>query len=137
MTKWFKVLLKIAGAIVMLILILWMGAVGYVSANKKVVLEKVTALLNEHINGELTVESMEPVLLRGFPGISVSLRNVTLRDSLWATHRHDLVRAEEVYISIDAISAIKGSTYIALRRNGCLAKTSPCGSEACFPGVYR
>ena len=112
MGKWFKVLLKIACAIVLLILILWMSAVGYVSANKKVVLEKVTALLNEHINGELTVESMEPVLLRGFPGISVSLMNVTLRDSLWATHRHDLVRAEEVYISIDAISAIKGSPRI-------------------------
>jgi hypothetical protein len=112
MNKWLKVLLKITGALVLLILILWMGAVGYVSANKKVVLDKITALLNENLNGELTIESMEPVLLKGFPGISVSLKNVTLRDSLWVSHHHDLVKAEEVYISVDAISAIKGSPRI-------------------------
>lgn len=52
---------------------------------------------------------MEPELIRGFPGISVSLKNVLLRDSLWQTHKHNLLQAKNVYVAIDAFSLFNGS----------------------------
>lgn len=112
MPKWLKTLLKTAGVLVCLTILVWIGAVAYVHANKKEVLEKITAQLNDNINGTLTIERMEPVLLRGFPGISVSLKNVVLRDSLWQMHKHDLLNAGDVYVAVDVLSLLKGTPRI-------------------------
>jgi len=112
MPKWLKTLLKTAGVLACLTILLWMGAVAYVHANKKEVLEKITAQLNENINGTLTIERMEPVLLRGFPGVSVALKNVVLRDSLWQVHKHDLLQASDVYLAVDVLSLLKGAPRI-------------------------
>lgn len=55
---------------------------------------------------------MEPELIRGFPGLSISLKNVSLRDSLWASHKHDLLKARNVYLTVDAFSLISGPAKI-------------------------
>ena len=112
MPRWTKIILKIAGILFSVILLLWIGVAVYVQLNKEYLLKTVTNQLNEELSGKLTIEKMEPALIQGFPGISVSLRNVLLRDSLWDKHHHDLLKAEEVYIAIDALSIIVGSPTI-------------------------
>jgi len=89
-----------------------MGVASYVYYNKAELLKTITDELNGDLNGKLTIEKMEPSLIRGFPGISVSLENVLLRDSLWLSHKHDLVNAKNVFISIDALSILTGSPRI-------------------------
>ena len=112
MRRWIRITLKVVGALFVLLLIIWLGVAAYIQLNKQYILKTVTNQLNDELSGRLTIEKMEPALIQGFPGISVSLKNVLLRDSLWNEHRHDLLKADEVYISIDAISVIIGSPTI-------------------------
>lgn len=112
MSRWLKLTLKVCGVLICVVLILWMGIAAYVYTNKTALLRTVTEQLNEDLNGKLTIERMEPSLIRGFPGISVALENVLLRDSLWDRHKHDLLKAKNVFIKIDAFSIITGSPTI-------------------------
>ena len=112
MPSWLKISLRIVIGTLLLIVLLWLGIAAYVQVNKKWVLEEITEQLNENINGSLTIESMEPELIRGFPGISIDLENVLLRDSLWHTHRHDLLKAKNIFVSVNAFSIIRGKPRI-------------------------
>ncbi|MGB4399879.1 MAG: AsmA-like C-terminal region-containing protein [Daejeonella sp.] len=112
MPRWLNLTLKIGGILIALVLVLWMGLAAYVYSNKAKLLRTVTKQLNENLNGKLTIERMEPSLIQGFPGISVGLENVLLRDSLWDKHKHDLLRAKNVFIKIDAFSILTGSPTI-------------------------
>ncbi len=112
MHPWIKTAIKIAGAIIALILVIWLGITSYVYYNKNQLLQNITSQLNENLNGTLTIQSMEPALIRGFPAISVSLKKVLLRDSLWEQHHHDLLKADDVFISIDAFTLLSGNPTI-------------------------
>ncbi|MFA6946316.1 MAG: AsmA family protein, partial [Pedobacter sp.] len=112
MQRWLKISLKIGGIILALFLLLWIVVAAYVYTHKKELLLTISSQLNEDLNGTLSIQRMEPSLIRGFPGISVALENVLLRDSLWYKHKHDLLRAKNVYIAINAFSILTGSPSI-------------------------
>lgn len=112
MSGTFKIILKIIGVALGLILILWMGVAAYVTANKKELLETITTQLNEDITGKLTIGSMQPDLIRGFPGISVSLNNVSLQDSLYEKHGHKLLEAKEAYVALNILSLLSSTPQI-------------------------
>ncbi|HQS05367.1 MAG TPA: AsmA family protein, partial [Daejeonella sp.] len=107
-----KTSLKVGGLFLGLFLIAWIVLSAYVYTHKEEILKAVTSQLNEDLNGTLTIKRMEPSLIRGFPGISVSLEDVLLRDSLWLVHKHDLLRAKNVYVAINAFSILSGSASI-------------------------
>jgi hypothetical protein len=109
---WARVVLKIIAIFLGIVLIAWLSIAAYVNSNKKELLHTITKQLNENLKGKLFIESMEPALIRGFPGISISLKNVVLRDSLWDKHHHDVVNAKEVYVAINAFSILTGSPTI-------------------------
>jgi hypothetical protein len=112
MPRWLKITLRIAAGCVLLVVLLWLGLAAYINVNKKSVLKTITEQLNDNINGTLTIGSMEPSLIKGFPGISFALKDVTLRDSLWHTHKHDLLKAEYIYVSVNVLSIIQGQPHI-------------------------
>lgn len=107
-----KLVLKIAGGLFLFLIVAYIGIAVYVSINKKEILQSITAQLNDKINGSLTIEKMEPELLRGLPGISFSLSNVLVRDSLWNTHHKDLLKAKDIYVAIDVWALLKGTIRI-------------------------
>lgn len=84
----------------------------YVSSHNKELLESITAQLNENLNGTLAVESMDPTLLQGFPLVSLNLRNVTIRDSLYASHKHTLLSAADFNISVNTLAMLRGAIEI-------------------------
>jgi len=112
MARWLKISLRLLGSLVILVLLVWLGLALYISSHKQEILASITRQLNENINGQLTVESMEPTLVRGFPAISVSLNNVLLRDTAWHIHHHDLLVAREMSITVNAFSIVQGSPRI-------------------------
>lgn len=95
-----------------MIILLWATLAIYVTTHKKELLASITKQLNENINGVLTVERMEPTLVEGFPAVSVSLSNVLLRDTAYHLHHHDLLKARELSITVNALSLLKGSPKI-------------------------
>lgn len=112
MMRWLKLFLKVIGGFLLLVILLFAVAVSYVHLNKKAVLNTITEQLNDNISGTLSIENMEPTIIRGFPGISISLKNVLLRDSLWDGHKHDLLRAKELFVSVNALSIIRGGARV-------------------------
>jgi hypothetical protein len=112
MSRWLKISLKILAFLFTLVIIIWLGAAYYINHNNKAILSTILTQLNSNVNGKIEVGSMETTLLRGFPGVSVSLKKVQLRDSLWAQHKHDLLNAADIDISLNIFSLIAGKINI-------------------------
>ncbi|KQM63834.1 hypothetical protein ASE74_11720 [Pedobacter sp. Leaf216] len=112
MKRWLKISLKILSVFVILIILTWLAGAFYISRNKKEVLASILSQLNKNLNGKITATSMEPTLLKSFPGVSVSLNGVLLRDSLWAQHKHDLLKAQDIDVSLNVLSLIVGNINI-------------------------
>jgi hypothetical protein len=112
MSRWLKVTLKILAGIFTLIILIWLGAAYYINRNNQAILATILNQLNANVNGKIEVGSMETTLLRGFPGISVSLKKVGLKDSLWTKHHHDLLHAEDIGVSLNIFSLMMGNIKI-------------------------
>jgi hypothetical protein len=114
MSIWLKRILQVLGSLIILVIIVFIGLAVYVNIHKKELLVSITKELNRNLNGSLTVGSMEPTFLKGFPGVSVSLRNVGIKDSLWKVHHHSLLTARDFDIAVNAMALLRGT--IEIRR---------------------
>ncbi|WP_158542163.1 AsmA family protein [Pedobacter chinensis] len=112
MKRWLKITLRILSVLIILVILTWLAGAFYISRNKKEVLSSILAQLNKNLNGQITATSMEPTLLKSFPGVSVSLNGVLLRDSLWSKHKHDLLKAQDIDVSLNVLSLIVGNVNI-------------------------
>ncbi len=112
MPKWVKTTLKVLGGIIALAVLAFIGVTVYVVYNKQKVLNLITTELNKNLNGTLSIGGLDPTFFKGFPGVSVALKNVTLKDKLWASHHHTLLDAKDIYVSVDARALFKGTVNI-------------------------
>ncbi|MHA4896050.1 AsmA family protein [Pedobacter sp. PWIIR3] len=112
MPRWSKITLKIFGILTGLILLIFVAAAIYVNANKKKLLVSVTSELNKNLKGKLTIGSMDPTFLKGFPGVSLKLNDVILRDSLWSVHHHSLLDAKDLDVSVNTLALLTGTVEI-------------------------
>nr|WP_295870813.1 AsmA family protein [uncultured Chitinophaga sp.] len=107
MRKWLKVVLIAGGSLVALIILLSVGLALYIKGNKAAFLKQITDQLNDNINGQLSVEDMEPSLFRSFPNVSIALKKVVLRDSLWQQHHHALLDLDYVFVRVNTLSLLR------------------------------
>ncbi len=112
MKRWLKISLKILAIFFTLVVLVWLGAAYYINHNNKAILNTILTQLNANVNGKIEVERMETTLLKGFPGVSVSLKKVLLRDSLWNQHKNDLLNAADIAVSLNIFSLIAGNIKI-------------------------
>ncbi|RNL54200.1 AsmA family protein [Pedobacter jejuensis] len=112
MARWLKISLRILSIFIGLIIVIWLAGAFYINRNKKEILASILEQANKNLNGQVTASDMEPTLLKGFPGISVSLKNVSLKDSLVNIHKHELLKAEDIDVSLNVFSLIAGNTKI-------------------------
>lgn len=85
----------------------------YLYTHKNEVLAEVTQSLNNSISGALSVQSMETTLIQDFPRISVRLKNVTLRDSLYHLHKTTFLKAGVVGVSVNTLALLRGTVQIS------------------------
>ncbi|RZM23819.1 MAG: AsmA family protein, partial [Pedobacter sp.] len=112
MPRWSKIVLRILGILLAILLIAYIGVAYYVNTHKKALLESVTKELNKNMNGSLTIGSMEPTFLQGFPGVSLSLNNVVIRDKQWSVHKHTLLQARDFNVSVNTLGLLRGTITI-------------------------
>jgi hypothetical protein len=112
MPRWSKIALKSFAVLVALVFLLYVGLALYVNANNKSLLVKITKQLNKNLNGSLVIGSMDPTFLKGFPGVSLSLKNVIVKDSLWNNHKHNLLEASNIDVSVNMLGLLKGNIEI-------------------------
>jgi hypothetical protein len=113
MPRWLKTVSKIAAIILGLLLIAVIALSVYINSHKKSILTAIIKELNKNLQGgTLTIASMEPSFFSGFPGVSVSLKDVVVRDSLWKVHHHTLLEAKDFNISINTLALFTGTIEI-------------------------
>lgn len=110
--RWARISLKIVASIFLFTIIAYIGLAFYVNTHKKEILASISQKINENINGKFTAESMETTFLQGFPRVSLRIRNVTLKDSQWETHKNTLLQAEDFNVSINVLAFLRGTLEI-------------------------
>jgi hypothetical protein len=112
MPRWSKIALKILGVILILISIGYIAIAIYVNSHKKELLTTITKELNKNLDGSLVVQNMEPSFLKGFPGVSLTLKNVVMKDKQWSQHQHTLLNAKLFDISVNTSGLLRGTIEI-------------------------
>ena len=100
--------LKITAWVIGIFLVIWLLVWMYVLANKKSLISKVTTELNSRIKAEVLIGDFEPSLISTFPHVSLRISNLSLRDTMWKEHHHDLLKAENVLIRLGMFSLFTG-----------------------------
>jgi hypothetical protein len=91
--------IRIAGAILCLLLLIWVALAVIVSVKKASLLEKARTEIKDHLGADVQIGQLEISLFRHFPSITLQLSDVSIRDSLWQQHHHDLLQAKNVFVS--------------------------------------
>ncbi len=112
MPHWLKRSIQIFASLMLLIIVIFIGLAIYVNTHKKELLISITKELNRNLNGSLTIGGMEPTFLKGFPGVSVSLKKVEIKDSLWSVHHHSLLTATNFGITVNTLALLRGTIEI-------------------------
>lgn len=107
MKKWIRITLITGGILIALLLLLFLGMTWYIHANKDNFLKQITAQVNDRLSGNLTIEDMEPSLLKSFPNVSIGLKKVVLQDSLYQQHHHALLDVSYIYVRVNTLSLLR------------------------------
>ena len=107
-----RIALRVLVFIITIVVLLYAGLAWYIHTHKKETLAMITGSLNENISGSITIADMETTFLQGFPRVSLRLTNVVVRDSLFDTHRHTLLKAGHLDVAVNAFALLRGTVEI-------------------------
>lgn len=110
--KYLKYTLKGLVIAVGVLIILYIIAFIYVSANKKKIITQVTEEIGKKITGNVTIGDVELSFFSQFPTISVALHNVQITDTMFIRHQHPFFKGEKVFINISVISMLQKQSFI-------------------------
>ena len=79
----------------------------YVTYNKKKIIAQVTAEIEKKINGKVTTGNVDLTFFKDFPKISVLVKNISVVDTMYATHGHTFFSAKEVFVSLNIFDLLK------------------------------
>lgn len=107
--RYLKLFFKSIGCLLVLLIVSYLGVAAYIFFNKTSLLDKVKTELNKNIDGVIEIGDIDPSFVLSFPAASIQLENILIKDHHWSKHKHTLLEAQKVYISIDILSLFKGN----------------------------
>ncbi|MCY7422300.1 MAG: hypothetical protein LH478_11225 [Chitinophagaceae bacterium] len=106
MNKYLKYAARGLAIIISLFLVLYVIAYAYVSINKKSIIVQVTKQISEKLDGTVSIGNVDLSFIRTFPQISVLLEKVSIKDSMYPTHKHAFFTADKLYARISVFQVI-------------------------------
>ncbi|HEY0679281.1 MAG TPA: AsmA-like C-terminal region-containing protein, partial [Chitinophagaceae bacterium] len=103
-----KIFLRILLGTVVVILLLWTAIYIYFQANKASLLTKVSNTVRSKLKGEVLIRDIGLNFLVNFPNVTLRLEDVSLRDSMYEVHQHELLKADKLFISSTTLDLLKG-----------------------------
>ena len=94
------------GALFLLPVILYIALSLYVSANKDALLKKAGTQIGTVIGGSVSIADLSVSLFNNFPYLSIELKKVDVRDSLFARHGHSFLYAEKLFLRVSPIKLL-------------------------------
>lgn len=95
-----KKIAKLLGLLTIIFLMLFASLYWYVSSHKEALLLRIQQQFQSSFNGTLLISDIEPSLWKQFPNISFVLKDISIRDTQWAKHHHDLLQAKKLFVQI-------------------------------------
>lgn len=105
--KIFKIILFSFIGLLSLILVSAIGLRIYFERNKTEIVKKINTQINENILGEAKIGDIGYKFLIGFPNFTVVLKDVELKDSLFAIHKRPVLKAGEIEVRLNVLSLLK------------------------------
>ncbi|HSD14718.1 MAG TPA: AsmA family protein, partial [Flavobacterium sp.] len=99
--------LKGFGVLLLLFFVTYLGLGIYFSLNKDKIKNNLTELINEKSSGEMKIGDLEVSLFQGFPNLTIQVKDVVVKDSLWNFHKRTLLKADKVYAKVSPWSILK------------------------------
>jgi uncharacterized protein involved in outer membrane biogenesis len=112
MPNWLRIVFRTLVVLVLILIVAFISLAVYVNANKAYILTLVTRELNKNLDGSLVIGNMEPTLLSGLPGVSLTLNNVELKDKRWNIHKHTLLQAKDIKVNVNSLALFRGTVEI-------------------------
>jgi hypothetical protein len=113
MAAWLKWTLRILAGLILLIIIALVSVTLYISSHKAKVLALINTELNKNLDGgSLTIGDLSPSFFKSFPGVSLTLKNVLIRDKKFAEHHHTLLDAKDFDVSVNTAELLSGTIAI-------------------------
>ncbi len=106
MNLFLKKTLKALSILLGILVILYVIAFAYISANKKSIIKQVTESVSKKLDGNVTIGDVELSFLRTFPRASVLLHDVSITDTMFARHHHPFLKAKEVFAELSIMGLI-------------------------------
>ncbi len=106
--KKIKVLAKIVGGLISFILLIILFLVLYVEFNKESITRYVISVVNNNINGEVSIKGVNFNPIAQFPYQSISLNDVIVLDSEMNT----VISSERIYLAINVFSLFRDTAQI-------------------------
>lgn len=107
LNKLLKYCLKGLAIFVGVLVLVYVIAYVYISANKKKIISQIKEQVADKLNGEVQIGNISLGFLAQFPTISVELEKVSIKDTLFNRHKHPFFEADKVFASISALKLIK------------------------------
>ena len=104
--------LRIAGWAIIFLLFTWVLLSTYFYFNKGSLIAKISAQINKQVKGKVEIKDMQTDFIHTFPFLSVKLSGVSIKDSLWSRHRHEFLKAENIYVRLRLLSLFSGKPQI-------------------------
>ena len=95
-------------AFIIILVVIWAGLSAYLYYNENGLIEKVKVQLNRSVKGDVEIEGLSAGFIKTFPILSVRLKGVSIRDSLFQQHKHEFLKAESIFIRISLSSLFTG-----------------------------
>ncbi len=93
-------LLKVIGIILLVILALYF-AMGLILSNRKdKILTEVNTFTKETFKGDIKIGDLNVSSIKYFPSIALEIKDVVVKDSLWADHKNTLIKADLAYAKV-------------------------------------
>jgi hypothetical protein len=100
-----RVLVWVVGGIILL----WIGIWIFISLNIGTLKQQIVERIQRRTKGDVVVGKISPDFFNTFPFISIDIADITIRDSLYQTHKHDFFTAKHVFLRISPISLLSKS----------------------------
>lgn len=108
MRKWLRITIIVFSGLIGLLLLLWLALAFYIYTHKASILKQISDQLNDRLHGgELSIGELEPSLVESFPDVSVALKEVSVKDSLWGQHHHELVKVSRLFVQVNTLALLR------------------------------
>ncbi|WP_432222428.1 AsmA family protein [Flavobacterium sp. TMP13] len=105
--KWARRVFYFIISVVLIIVVAGVGLAYYFNTNKTQITTAINSTINENIAGKTQIGDFEYQFLKGFPNVTLILKNVTIEDSLFKQHKHQLLNAAEIEVRLHIFKLLR------------------------------